>query len=196
MTPVGPTCPYCAGPSKLVGGEVIYPHRKDLFEKNFWRCAPCNAYVGCHAGTTIPLGRLADAVLREAKIQAHAAFDVLWRAGGMPRQEAYAWLAEQLILPRDDCHIGFFDLDRCQRVMAVCRAYLAEKFRDDVCLYVDDFDPVTIEPTGTRCGKPATEVIVWNDGRCSPACGEHGFTILTAETRLLVFSVQPLAEAG
>jgi hypothetical protein len=36
--------------------------------------------VGCHKGTTKPLGRLADAELREWKKRAHAAFDPVWQA--------------------------------------------------------------------------------------------------------------------
>lgn len=192
---LGPTCPYCAGLSELVVGDVIYPHRPDLAAKKVWRCPPCNAYVGCHPGTTKPLGRLANAALREAKIQAHAAFDPLWRTGWMGRHQAYGWLAMQLGLARDDCHIGLFDLDGCQRVVTASRAYIAEKYQGEACVYVDDFDPATLEPLGRRCGRVAKDVIFWTDGRFSAACGEHGFTILTPETRLLVFSVQTLVAA-
>ena len=79
-------CPYCGRHAVLVKGDVIYPHRPDLFEKNFWQCEPCGAYVGCHEANpkfgfdgTQPLGRLADAKLRKAKWDAHAVFDPLWR---------------------------------------------------------------------------------------------------------------------
>ncbi len=195
MTP-SPTCPYCGHPAELVTGEVIYPLRPDLANKRLWRCKPCGAHVGCHAGTTTPFGPLANASHREAKIQAHAAFDPLWRAGWMRRAEAYAWLAEQLGVEREACHVGMFSFDTCQRVVAVCRAYIAAKCRGDICLYGDDFDPVTAQPLGPRCSQPAAEVIFWMDGRFSPCCAEHGFTILTPETRLLVFSVQPLTEGG
>ena len=60
-------CDYCGGAAKLVGGEVIYPHRPDLAELKFWHCAPCRAYVGCHRKNKKhgqdgmqPLGRLAS----------------------------------------------------------------------------------------------------------------------------------------
>lgn len=41
-------CDYCGNDAMLVSGRAIYPHRPDLFRLNFWQCAPCDAYVGCH----------------------------------------------------------------------------------------------------------------------------------------------------
>ena len=98
-----PVCPYCQKPAQMVNGRAIYPHRTDLFRLVFWQCAPCDAYVGCHLPAprglgdgTVPLGRLANAELRRARQQDHAAFDPLWRARHMNRRQAYAWLARQL----------------------------------------------------------------------------------------------------
>ena len=127
MTKSQVICPYCARPALLVGGEAIYPNRADLFEKHFWHCAPCGAYVGCHGNNghpgngdgTVALGRLANAELRQAKIAAHAAFDPLWRNGGMQRKKAYAWLSSAMRLPPKDTHIGFFDVAQCNEVVTV-----------------------------------------------------------------------------
>lgn len=116
-----PTCPYCGTVAQLVTGEAIYPRRPDLWAKRFWSCPPCKAYVGCHPGTTTPLGRLADATLRSAKQAAHALFDPLWQRGEMTREKAYAWLARELGIPGKDCHIGMFDVDTCVRVIEVCK---------------------------------------------------------------------------
>jgi hypothetical protein len=116
------TCDYCGDPAVLVTGREVYPHRPDLAHRQFWRCEPCAAYVSCHDGTTHPMGRLANAELRAAKIAAHAAFDPLWRARGWKRNAAYRWLAEQMGMPRADCHIGMFDVERCQQVAAVCES--------------------------------------------------------------------------
>lgn len=116
-------CNYCQKPAQLVGGDTIYPHRRDLYARKFYNCAPCGAWVGCHPGTTKPLGRLADAELRIAKQQAHAAFDPLWRSNvNMKRKDAYAWLAKQLGIERKRCHIGYFDVETCRRVVEICRA--------------------------------------------------------------------------
>ena len=116
-----PVCPYCGKPSALVHGDAVYPHRTDLYEKNFYLCYPCDAYVGCHPGTTKPLGRLANAELRKAKNAAHAAFDPMWRDGRQKRKAAYKWLAVQLGVAVNDCHIGEFDVEACQRVVEECK---------------------------------------------------------------------------
>jgi hypothetical protein len=119
-----PVCPYCGGASELVGGDRIYPRRPDLHAKRFYLCAPCDAYVGCHNGTTNPLGRLADRRLRAAKIRAHEAFDPLWKSNVMTRAEAYAWLAKTLGIPPEKCHVGVFDVETCERVVDVCGDFL------------------------------------------------------------------------
>jgi hypothetical protein len=113
-------CDYCDRLAERVNGKAIYPHRPDLVGKQFWRCQPCGAYVGCHPGTSTPLGRLANAQLRRAKQQAHAAFDPIWRSKERSRGEAYAWLAEQLGISKNNCHIGMFDVEMCERVVSVC----------------------------------------------------------------------------
>lgn len=114
------TCAYCGNPVMRVTGQAIYPHRKDLYAKTFWRCVPCHAYVGCHPGTGTPLGRLANAELRSAKMKAHAAFDPVWKSGSKKRGSAYGWLSDKLAIEKKDCHIGMFDVATCNRVVEVC----------------------------------------------------------------------------
>lgn len=122
-------CPYCNKQAKLVDGSAIYPHRHDLYAKKFWLCKPCGAYVGCHAANngygngSRPLGRLADAELRAAKLKAHAAFDPIWKTTGIARGKAYAWLAEELNINSKDCHIGMFDVAQCNAVIAACERF-------------------------------------------------------------------------
>ena len=118
-------CPYCGGNAKLVGGLTIYPHRPDLHEKKFYQCAPCDAYVGCHPGTTNALGRLANAELRKAKMAAHSAFDPLWKSGAKKRGSAYAWLSDALGMNKKDCHIGMMDVADCHRVVEACKRHNA-----------------------------------------------------------------------
>lgn len=121
-----PACPYCKSMAKLVLGSDIYPSRPDLARLNFWQCAPCDAYVGCHkAGCgfgdgTRPLGKLANAALRRARNRAHAAFDPFWRASSMTRRNAYSWLAQKLALPVKRTHIAEFDEATCERVIELC----------------------------------------------------------------------------
>jgi hypothetical protein len=127
-----PVCPYCGSSAKLVDSTVIYRSAGDYGWS--WVCErfpKCNAYVGCHPGTKKPLGRLADKELRKAKMAAHAAFDRLWKAKialGSQKKRArgagYQWLADQLGIPADQCHIGMFDAETCRRVVEICKPYL------------------------------------------------------------------------
>lgn len=114
-------CDYCGECAELVTGKEIYPHRKDLWKKNIYRCSECDAYVGCHPKTTKPLGRLANSSLRKEKMRAHASFDLIWKSGKLRRREAYAWLAEQLNIHPDHCHIGMFNEEMCKRVVSLSK---------------------------------------------------------------------------
>lgn len=117
---MNPACPYCGKMSDKVSGREIYPHRPDLYAKVFYQCAPCDAYVGCHPGTDKPMGRLANAELRRAKLQAHGAFDFIWKSGLKTRGSAYKWLAKQPGIPKEECHIGMFDVATCRKVVEIC----------------------------------------------------------------------------
>ena len=85
-----PLCGYCGEPSRLVKGKLIYPHIPKLNGIPMWACMDCRAWVGCHPGTETPLGRLADASLRKAKMAAHEAFDPKWKGkGNKARRDSY-----------------------------------------------------------------------------------------------------------
>ena len=114
-------CPYCDREARLVKGDVIYPKRQDLATGLYWLCEPCDAYVGCHKGTRNPLGRLANAELRQAKMRAHKAFDPIWKSGRMTRRQAYAWLATRLEIPKGQAHIGMFDVETCLKVVQIMK---------------------------------------------------------------------------
>lgn len=115
-------CNYCGKPALLVSGAEIYRHRPDLKHLSFWLCSPCDAYVGCHKNSNaIPLSRLANKKLRSWKQWAHAAFDPLWKSGDLGRREAYSWLADQMGIAVNDCHIGMFDEAQCERVVQIMK---------------------------------------------------------------------------
>lgn len=120
-------CPYCQQKARLADGAYIYPHRRDLADKPFYLCEPCDAFVGCHPGTLKPLGRLADAKLRSAKSAAHATFDPIWKTKQKTRSEAYAWLATELGISPDECHIGMFDFETCRRTVEICIKFSRSK---------------------------------------------------------------------
>lgn len=107
-------CDYCGKEATLVTGMELYPHRPDLYYKPFWTCAPCEAWVGCHPNTDQPLGRLANAELRKAKMAVHRKFDPVWKSRTVSRTKAYERLARAMGLTAEQCHIGMFDLEQCR----------------------------------------------------------------------------------
>ena len=119
-------CHNCNVAAKLVSGGQVYPHRPDLFAKFFWICDSCNARVGCHPGTHKALGELATPAQRKARMRAHAAFDPIWKSGRMKRKAAYSWLAGQLGVSKDNCHVGLFSVDQCERVVSACSSLITQ----------------------------------------------------------------------
>lgn len=114
-------CDYCNGETALVTGAVIYPRRPDLATLRFYLCRPCDAYVGCHPTTSKPLGRLANKSLRILKMKAHAAFDPIWKQGGVTRKVAYDWLSRAMGIDSKITHIGMFNEKDCEKVIELCR---------------------------------------------------------------------------
>lgn len=117
-------CPYCGAEAHLKDASFIYHTTQSKKWGKVWVCdnfPECNSYVGCHEGTEIPLGRLANERLRTLKKEAHRQFDPIWKSGLMSRREAYKWLADMLNIPLDECHIGMFDIKMCQKVIHLCK---------------------------------------------------------------------------
>lgn len=85
----------------------------------FWACEErsCDTLVGAHKGSRAPLGTPADKETRQARIEAHAAFDLLWRDRWMSRREAYAWLRGAMALSHEDAHIGRMSFEQCAEVV-------------------------------------------------------------------------------
>lgn len=123
----GKTCPYCGCKSKYVDSSVIYGRSYGMV----YRCEPCDAFVGVHHKTSKKaLGRLANRELREWKKKAHSYFDQLWKRGLKEgrikhevRSSAYKWLANELEIKVEHCHIGMFDIELCRRTIEACKPY-------------------------------------------------------------------------
>ena len=63
-------CPYCGAEVELKSAYEVYHTANSRDWGNLWVCSNyprCDAYVGCHKNTDIPLGRLANSRLRELK---------------------------------------------------------------------------------------------------------------------------------
>lgn len=110
-------CPYCDNPAELKDSSVIYGKSYGLV----YICFSCNAYVGTHRNTDRPLGTLANQELRKLRKECHNLFDRLWLTKKMTRHEAYKWLAKQLGLDVEQCHIGMFDVEQCKKVKEIVK---------------------------------------------------------------------------
>lgn len=92
-----------------------------LRKRYYYRCDSyprCLCIHGAHSDGR-PMSSPASQETKLARSQAHDAFDRLWRGKTrvMSRYSAYGWLAIQLKIAPSECHIGYFDLEMCRRVI-------------------------------------------------------------------------------
>ena len=111
-------CCYCGASVTLRSAEGIIPEFKPGTMLYVCRNYPaCDSYVKVHPGTKLPMGSLANKELRTLRRNAHFHFDQLYSTGLMSGEEAYEWLAAQLMLPMEKAHIGQLGPYYCQQVI-------------------------------------------------------------------------------
>ena len=115
-------CPYCKKVAELVPCGVVYGYTKSYALNLIYLCRDCEAWVGTHTGTIIPLGTLANERLRLIRQKAHKHFDPIWK-NRTTRERGYRWLSQQMGLPFDKTHIGMFNEEQCKKVIEVSKAY-------------------------------------------------------------------------
>lgn len=118
---MNPICPYCNKTTELQVGSQVFPNRPDLTLKCFYVCLDCDARVGCHPGTTDPLGIPANAELRVLRGQLHEIFDPFWKRGTATRSAEYLWLRNKLGITKRQSHIAKFDLEMCAKALEFCK---------------------------------------------------------------------------
>ena len=94
-------CIYCCGCkdyvfAKKVSGDVIYPHRPDLYHLVFYRCDECKEYIGTHKDNGEPFGSIPTPELRIARINVHKVIDPLWHEKKIRRGVLYSLIADHL----------------------------------------------------------------------------------------------------
>ncbi len=93
-----------------------------------YRCAECQAYVGLHPDTDLPLGIMASKETIKARKDAKFLFQRLTKERfANNRTAAYAWLAKALGIAPSICHFGMFGHDQADRAADVCRAQLGSR---------------------------------------------------------------------
>ncbi len=117
--PEAPVCPSCHVPAVLSPDSKVYGRS---YGGRVWLCQSwpvCDRYVGAHDGTDRPKGVMADNATRKARIEAHRAFDELWKpwkSFKFKRVDCYKSLARYLGVA--EAHIGEADFNTCERVIA------------------------------------------------------------------------------
>lgn len=117
-------CPYCKSKVKLVNNQEVYGRSIGLWPFVYVCQSSCDAHVGVHADTDIPLGILANKELRAAKQVAKQSFHAMMYRCGMSRQAAYKWLAEKMGIPLSHTHYGWFTLTQVQQAHLLTEAEL------------------------------------------------------------------------
>ena len=120
--PIPTVCEYCGAPVIYTSNAAIYG--REYGNGHCYKCTKCDAYVGVHDGTDIPLGRMANSEVRALRRRAHALFDGLWESNKMKRLSAYQWLAKQLNIPVENCHFGWFGKKELERAVAVLKGQI------------------------------------------------------------------------
>lgn len=119
-------CNCCGGPVRLVNNMEIY-NGTEYGEWPFaYRCEHCEAYVGVHPKTDLPLGTLADQPTRAARKQKQLFIPLIRARFGGDRNAAYQWLADGIGIPKRMCHWGIFSIDQCDQAAAFIKKETGE----------------------------------------------------------------------
>ena len=77
---------------ELVDGDVIYPHRPDLYHLHFYRCPLCGNYTGKYDGERVVLP---TKHIRNCRHEAHRALDKIWK-DRKKKTKYYAYMSNRL----------------------------------------------------------------------------------------------------
>ena len=112
----------------LCGGNVIYTTNDRIYGKKYgsgycYLCTACGAYVGTHRPRPKEaLGILANERMKKGKRTCHEIFDKLWK-NGRERRGLYAKLAEEMGIPVEMCHFGYFDMEQLKRAYKILKKW-------------------------------------------------------------------------
>lgn len=112
----------------LCGGNVIYTTNDRIYGKKYgsgycYLCTACGAYVGTHRPRPKEaLGILANERMKKGKRVCHEIFDKLWK-NGRERRVLYAKLAEEMGIPVEMCHFGYFDMEQLKRAYKILKKW-------------------------------------------------------------------------
>ncbi|MBZ0073649.1 zinc-finger-containing protein [Bordetella hinzii] len=122
------SCHCCGGPVRLTNNSDIYNGHSFGDWPFVYRCTQCQAYIGLHPDTDLPLGIMAGRATISARKAAKSVFlQLQTRRFGSDRGAAYAWLAHALGIAKTICHFAMFSEEQANRAAQVCRLELGRR---------------------------------------------------------------------
>lgn len=123
-------------------GALMDLRSSSKFPRPFYGCTrypECRGTHGAHASGA-PLGKPANKETKQARRDAHAVFDQIWKQNLVRnRWAAYNWMRQTMGLSESQAHISMFDSSQCVELMRlVYRDYPSLMTRTDRLLYDDN----------------------------------------------------------
>ena len=114
----------------ICGGLVEYIENSKIYGKSYgsgycYHCTKCNAYVGTHkTSPKVAMGLLANKRMRTLKMNCHDIFDKYW-SNAKERNALYRKLAEEMVIPQNECHFGWFDETLLEKALVILKNWEA-----------------------------------------------------------------------
>lgn len=124
----------------ICGGHVVFTTNATIYGKEYgsgkcYLCENCGAYTGTHRPRPREaLGLLADESMRKGKVACHDLFDAMWKGkkkAQKKRKDLYAWLADRMGVPVEECHFGYFDIHQLRRAYRILLVAHGQEIRYD-----------------------------------------------------------------
>lgn len=130
------TCPFCNQPALYSATSKFLYGGRDYGSVYFCMCKPDGVYVGCHKGTSNPLGELCDSEVRLLRMECHKLFDPYWQSftnltkkqQNEMRNTMYKNLAKIMKIEPSKCHISMFDKQLCEQAIGLLKAKKMNQF--------------------------------------------------------------------
>ena len=124
----------------ICGGHVVFTSNATIYGKEYgsgkcYMCQSCGAYTGTHRPRPKEaLGLLADEPMRKGKMACHNLFDSMWKGkkkAQKKRKDLYAWLADAMGIPVEECHFGYFDILQLRQAYGILMAVSSKEMLYD-----------------------------------------------------------------
>ena len=123
-------CNICGGEVEYVPLEDVYGHFLKHGKKSgyCYHCKKCGAKVGTHIDRPKEAyGLLANQEMADWRQRNHNMFDKFWK-NREDRTKLYQKLAEEMGIPFEECHFGYFTLEELEKSYQILLKWWREKY--------------------------------------------------------------------